>query len=429
MKVVRIAIIVLILSGLSEGTMASSVGAGVAVVEITPPVTQKLAGYRAERRAQKVHDPLFARILLLRTEDVSLAIIASDLYHLQLPGLVDRIGKELRIKNTILTGSHNHSAPALSSMNSGTAWANETERKILKGVAAANEHLFSAKIAASQGSLVAGHNNRIVKDDGTVQERWMNPNEESTGPIDPTVTVLRVSEERTGKLRAILVNYSCQPAILGPDSHEISAEYPGALARFIQAELGNDVACLFTTGASAQICPFESRLSGPGAFVVIEKMGQRLGREVVRLVRNSAIEAVIDIRVQQRRISFSKQNGSEDPSLVISTVLINESIALVAVPAEMFVEFQMSLNMRSPIPRTVMLSNAYSSGPLSMGTIPTIAAAVEGGFGSDSDTVSWIGAGEAIVDEAIIQLYWFLGKLDDLPRGRRVVELPDLRSP
>jgi hypothetical protein len=76
-----------------------------------------------------------------------------------------------------------------------------------------------------------------------------------------------------------------------------------------------------------------------------------------------------------------------------------------------------------------MISNAYSSGPLCAGLIPTIAAAAEGGFGSDSDSVSRIGTGEAIVDEAIIQLYRFIGKLDDIPRGRLVVELPDLKSP
>ena len=430
MKVVRIAALVLMLSGFCNDAMASAVRVGIAVVEITPPLTQKLSGYGLERRAEAVHDPLFARILLLRTGDVSLAIIASDLYRLQLPGLIDRIGRELGIKNTILTGSRNHSAPTLDPMNPGTAWANDAESKIFKGVAEADKNLFSAEIIASRGSLVAGHNIRIVKDDGTVQERWTNPNEEGTAPIDPAVTVLRISEEGGGKLRAVLVNYSCQPAILGPDSHVISADYPGALARFVQTELGNDVVCMFTTGASAQVYPFDSRLSGRTALAEIEKIGQRLGREVFRLVRSSsAAEVDVDLKVHQKRISFSNRNGSKGLDLVISTVLINRSIALVAVPAELFVEFQLGLSARSPIPITLMLSNGYSSGPFCAGIIPTIAAAVEGGFGSDNDNISRIGAGEAIVDEAIIQLHRLIGRLDDIPRGRLVVEVPDLKSP
>ena len=277
MKVLRIGAMVLMLSAFSSVPMATSVRAGLAVVEITPPLIQKLSGYGIERPAESVHDPLFARILLLRTGDVSLAIIASDLHRLQLPGLIDRIGAELGIKNTILTGSHSHSAPTLDSTNSGTTWAKDVESKIFRGVAEAEKNLFRAEIASSQGLLVAGHNIRIVKDAGTIEERWMNPNEEGTAPIDPTVTVLRVSEEGGGKLRAVLVHYSCQPAILGPDSHVVSADYPGALVQFVQAELGSDVVCIFTTGASAQVYPFRSRLSGQRALVEIGKMGQRLG--------------------------------------------------------------------------------------------------------------------------------------------------------
>jgi neutral ceramidase len=429
MKVARFGALLLMVAGFCNFTMAASVKAGVVVVEITPPLTQELSGFGVERRAAAVHDPLFARILLLRTGDVSLAIIASDLHRLQLPGLVDRIGRELGITNTILTGSRNHSAPALDPVNSGTAWATDTEDKLFRGVAEANKNLFSAEIAASRGSLVSGHNVRIVKDNGTVQERWMNPSEEGTAPIDPAVTVLRISEAGGGKLRAILVNYSCQPAILGPDSHVISADYPGALARFVQTELGHDVVCLFTTGASAQVYPFDARLSGRRAFLAIEKMGQRLGQEVVRLVRGpNAADVEVDLKVQQKPISFSNENGNNG-RLAVNTVLINRSIALVAVPAELFVEFQLNLSARSPTPITVMVSNAYSSGPFCAGLIPTIAAAVEGGLGSDDNSVSWIGAGEAIVDDAIIQLYRFIGKLDDIPRGRLVVELPDLKSP
>jgi len=430
MKVLRIGALVLTLSAFSSVPMATSVRAGLAVVEITPPLTQRLAGYGVERRPESVHDSLFARILLLRTDDVSLAIIASDLHRLQLPGLIDRIGADLGIKHTILTGSHSHSAPTLDPTNSGTTWAKDVESKIFRGVAEAEKNLFRAEIAASRGLLAAGHNVRIVKDAGTVEERWMNPNEEGTAPIDPTVTVLRVSEEGGGKLRAVLVNFSCQPAILGPDSHVISADYPGALVQFVQAELGSDVVCMFTTGASAQVYPFRSRLSGQRALVEIEKMGQRLGGEVVRLVRSaSTAGADVEMKVLPKPISFTSENGSNSFDLMVSTVLINKSIALVAVPAELFVEFQLDLSARSPIPTTFIISNAYSSGSLCAGLIPTIAAAVEGGFGSDSDSASRIGTGEAIVDEAIIQLYRFIGRLDDIPRGRLVVELPDLKSP
>jgi hypothetical protein len=40
-----------------------------------------------------------------------------------------------------------------------------------------------------------------------------------------------------------------------------------------------------------------------------------------------------------------------------------------------------------------------------------------------------VGAGEAMVDLGVIQLYRFLGKLDDLPRGTLVYEMLDVPSP
>ncbi|MBM3803585.1 MAG: hypothetical protein FJW26_14890 [Acidimicrobiia bacterium] len=426
MKLSKAVALVLMFSGW-HGESLASVQAGIAVVEITPPLTQKIFGYGAERHATAVHDPLFARILVLRSGDVSLALVTSDLHRLRLPRLVGRIANEIGIGNTILAASLSHSAPALDSENADTPWARATEQKILEAVAKAARSLFRAKVDVAQGSVLASHNIRIVGEDGLAQTRWTNPSQEGTAPVDPTVSVLRIGEEDTGKLRAVLVNYACQPAVLGPDSHLVSADYPGALSRFVQGELGWEVACLFAAGASGQIAPFNSRLSGPEASAELENMAQRLGREVVRLARStSSTEPVVDLKVQQKRLACRNGNGQ---SFAVCTVLLSRLVALVALPDDLFVEFQLSLSARSPVPATILLSNAYSNGSLRVGPIPTIAAAAEGGFGLDAGADAWMGAGEEMVDEALIQLYRFLGKLDDIPRGRLVVELPDLKSP
>jgi hypothetical protein len=113
----------------------------------------------------------------------------------------------------------------------------------------------------------------------------------------------------------------------------------------------------------------------------------------------------------------------------LSMILINRGLALLAVPAEMFLEFQLLLRAKSPVPMTLLLGSSYTSGNSWGGTIPTIVQAAEGGFGASYATDIEAGAGEAIIDQGVIQLYRILGKLDELPRGVLVYDIPDLPSP
>src|SRR5262249_21622081 len=125
---------------------SSPLRAGIAVVEITPPVGSELAGFEPHRRAGRVHDALFAQGLVLRTGDSSLALVSTDLYRLQSPALVDRIHGELRIDHIILSASHTHAAPSLDPNTRSNAWGQDIEKKIFQAVKQADEKLFSAEI-------------------------------------------------------------------------------------------------------------------------------------------------------------------------------------------------------------------------------------------------------------------------------------------
>jgi hypothetical protein len=81
------------------------------------------------------------------------------------------------------------------------------------------------------------------------------------------------------------------------------------------------------------------------------------------------------------------------------------------------------------VPFTLLLGNSYSSGSSWAGYIPTITAAAEGGFGASHNTDIEVGAGEAILNQGVIELHRLLGQLDDIPRGRLVTEIPDRPSP
>jgi hypothetical protein len=160
-------------------------------------------------------------------------------------------------------------------------------------------------------------------------------------------------------------------------------------------------------------------------------MGERLGREAVRvahIIKPAGGET--ELQAQSATLTFDNRwEKAKSLQVGLQTALLNRTLGLVAVPGEMFIEFQIGLGARSPAPVTLLLGSSYSSGDSWAGYIPTITAAIEGGLGASHDTEIEPGAGEAIVNHSLVQLYRFLGQLDDLPRGRLMVEIPDLPSP
>ena len=112
---------------------------------------------------------------------------------------------------------------------------------------------------------------------------WENPKEERTAPIDPAVRVIRIDHEREGP-KAILVHYSCEPAVLGPVNQEVSADFPGAMSRYVEGEFGRGVLCSFFR--CSRTFTLKPGLDGPEGFSAVAKMGHRFGREALRVSRS-----------------------------------------------------------------------------------------------------------------------------------------------
>jgi neutral ceramidase len=107
---------------------------------------------------------------------------------------------------------------------------------------------------------------------------------------------------------------------------------------------------------------------------------------------------------------------SPDITLPLTTVLINKQIAIMTAPGEPFVDFQINWRQRCPVPHAFFLG--YTNGYF--GYFPTIRMASLGGYGAASAS-TWVevGAGERIVDRAIIHTYEMLGRLFREPEEMR----------
>ena len=401
---------------------ASELSAGVARVEITPPVGFPMGGYAARQGASTgIHDPLFATILLLKAEGGSVAIVSCDVLSFPAERILALARERKLADHVLIAATHNHSGPITwrdkSWPSPDRPWYAEAENKILSAIEEASKKMFPARIAAGFVEIYLGHNRRKVSADGKVTMFWRNAERAPTSPIDPTVGVIRVDDE-TGKPRAVLVNYACHAVVLGPDNRQISADYPGYLRKRIESELPGAL-CLFVQGGAGDINPYlDKQPVAENGFGEAEKTGNALAEEALKVVAklkpaanpSSKFQAVAEVKEFRDRWDATKTIKAG-----LTTLLLNNSIAIATIPGEPFVDLQIALRDKSEVANTFLFGYTFSAGGEWIGYAPTLKAAAEGGYGAGYSTNIEVGAGEAMIDRHIVNLFTMLGRLKKSP--------------
>jgi len=449
------ALMIALLLGMSAPEChAAALRAGVAKADITPPPGLPMYGFLDRINDKKTStgtaDPLYARVLVLEAGEKRLVLVTLDLgrtfREAELAQLRQQLKASAGISFLIVTASHTHSGPNILDQDPGgplQAWEASAIEKISAAVVAASRHLVDARIGSGRGEVYIGYNRRQAQSDGTVKMLWTNPDKQPTAPLDPTVMVMRV-DDAEGKPLAILVNYACHPVVFGSDNLSYSSDFVGVMRDTVEKAFDQKPLCLFLQGADGDINPYyATTLLSDGAAAKRDWTGHQLGEEAVRVAKaiqaDSKDEVSLDfaddvMRFQLRwptkkfREGLLKTYGphvfedhadlmAENPppdrlELHVTTVLLNKLIALVGMPGEPFVNFQINWRDRSPVADAFFLG--YANGYFDY--FPTIDAAAQGGYGAgDSNTYVELGAGERMLRQALVRVYEMLGKLKDAP--------------
>jgi neutral ceramidase len=428
--------------------------AAVAKADITPPPGQPMYGFfdriKDNRLATGTLDPLFARILVLEVGERRLALITLDLGRTfnesELATLRHRLKVSADISFLIVTASHTHSGPNVLDEypgNRAPTWETDALDRIANAVDQASRHLVDAQIGTGRGTAYIGYNRRQVRPDGEVTMLWSNPEKQPTAPLDPSVWVMRIDDINRRPI-AILVNYACHPVVLGSDNVKYSADFVGMMASTVEKAFTGGPMCFFLQGADGDINPyFTTTPLGEGAEAKRDWTGQQLGQEAARVAhsiqteipRQPAIDFADDVvRFKPRWGSGKFRDGLmrnfgtrvfedhadifvHDPppdhlDLHVTSFLLNRQIAVLGMPGEPFVDFQINWRDRCPVQDCIVLG--YTNGYFDY--LPTIESAAEGGYGAgDSNTYVEVGAGERMLRQALVRVYEFLGKLTDAP--------------
>lgn len=226
--------------------MPTTLRAGAARVEITPPVGQDLTGFLArENPSIGVRDPLYARVLVLDDGDRQIALVSCDLL-----GFDRKLVLEIRDRVTLRTGiagprvmiacTHTHGGPATIHLvdcgEINETYVESLLPRIVDAVAQAQARLQPATLAVGNAMSSTGVHNR--RSPGDV--------------IDPEVGLLRV-DGIDGDPIAVVVNYTCHPTTLHHPNRHITADYPGLVSSRI--EEATSAVALFLMGAIGDVGP------------------------------------------------------------------------------------------------------------------------------------------------------------------------------
>ena len=226
--------------------MSSTLRAGAARIEITPPVGLDLTGFLArENPSIGVRDPLYARALVLDDGDRQVAIVSCDLLGFErkwVMEICDRIERRTGIyaPQVMVACTHTHGGPAtIRLVDCGEidqTYVDGLLPRVADAVALAQENLEPATLAVGSVTSSTGVHNRRTPGD----------------VIDPEVGLLRV-DSAAGKPLAVLVNYTCHPTSLNHVNRKVTADYPGLVCSRIEEETG--AVALFLMGAIGDVGP------------------------------------------------------------------------------------------------------------------------------------------------------------------------------
>ncbi|MBM4048725.1 MAG: hypothetical protein FJ279_26780 [Planctomycetes bacterium] len=407
--------------------------AGAAEVNITPPVGVELTGFGGRPTGcTGVHDEIFAKALVLDDGRTKLAIVTSDLLSMDFD-LVERTRKliyertGIPASHAMLNSSHTHSAPAAATLRGlgarDEAYCDVLCRKIASAVQMAASQLTEAKFGAAREPVLVGINRRqVVANKGMVL--GVNPQ----GTVAAYVDVLRV-ERLDGEAMAVLFSHAAHPVVLGGSNLLVTADYPGYAMAVVKQVLGGNVVAMFAQACCGNI---NAHPRVGGTYADAKRLGTILGAATVKAAALIQTQTTADVPLgmadetvqlplqpplpldearkqveaaeQKIKDLFAQPNPHPHPGQLklaqgtlewardmlklseegdkprtqpfeIQVFRIGD-VAVVGLPGEVFVEYQLHLDQHAPFKQTLVLGHTNGC----IGYVPTADAFPQGGY-------------------------------------------------
>ena len=281
---------------------AAELRAATAVVDVT------------DARAEKVHDPSMAKVLLLEQAGKRGVLVTIDAVAIGgigpigdafLADLRARLAREHAIppEGVIVNASHCHAAVC-----------GDVADRVVAAVAAAKQKLVPVKAGAGTASETRiSENRRVDLVDGSqadMRRAYAMPADDAiaaTHGIDPQVGLLEL-ERLDGSTLAAVYLFACHP-IMNPPRRGTSADFPAVASRVIEASLGEGAVAFFVQGCGGDINPVHYKEVDRPADA--EPLGSMLGGTVLAGLRRIETTADAPFRIGIERVHLPRGTDFE----------------------------------------------------------------------------------------------------------------------
>jgi len=252
---------------------------GFGSADITPRKRCELVGYGPDLRRiwDEILDPLLVRVLLVECGGAGVILAGFDVLGLT-PGWARRVKRlasrmsGIPTSHILLSATHTHSAPAAQFLRHWGEQAAETLPRMEKG--------FLRALRQARRTLrpVLAVTERQARASTLLFNR--DPFADEVPPHERTDPFLRALVFHSKRRSRALVSFACHPVVLGPN-YAVSADYPGALLRELQAA---GIEALFLLGAHGDNDPIVHQRKGWGRGTQkdVLRMGGALARRFHR---------------------------------------------------------------------------------------------------------------------------------------------------
>jgi hypothetical protein len=366
-------------AGVVQPTTQAGLLAAACKVDISPVVGVNhtdpiyIAGFDNDRQATGLHDPIWARGVVLEHGETKIAIVTLDVvgyFYNEVQTIRSMVDSTLGFDSITVTSTHNHEGPDTMglwgedelSRGVDLGYLDFINDAVVQCIEDANAELAPAFVGFATGStvglsldpdpdLVADH--KILEaleidlgEDGILQV------EGDAGPVhNPSVPVMQLRErtplfdqlaaflaaifdqgpypdlDPVGATIATLVNYASHPESIGSDNTLISSDFPHAMRETLETEYGG-VAIYVAGDLGVLQGPLPIHLADPTTgdpmprrnFAFADRMGTLLGEAAIAAVDTIEVwngEPEIDVRTEPTLVPVES---------IFLTILSNEGV-------------------------------------------------------------------------------------------------------
>ena len=311
---------------------SQSLQAGAARVKITPEKLPYLAGYSANRRAEEVHDDVYATAVVIQAGEVKMAIVSCDLIGLLHPAVQEIRSKVTAVPaaNIIIAATHTHSGPDSIGLwgqpEQGVSgvdkeWYAQMKQKVADAIEEAAKNLQPAvlRVASAEGVTGVSRNTRVAE------------------ILDTSIAVLQLRNASDNKTIATIVNYAVHPELMNIRS--LTSDIVHYMRQTIEGAEGG--IALFLNGALGGMVTVDS----PGNdWRECERVGNALGQAALNALKNatelkeaslSIRRAEITIPVENEQFKQAARAGLFPEPVLQTDEVVTEVMHVTLGPAEM----------------------------------------------------------------------------------------------